>query len=344
MQNENSCGTVVFHQTDNYEYTFLLIKQQNTYHWGFPKGHVEHKESRVQAALRETYEETGLEVNLYHFIKDQVIYHPLSTIKKRVTYYLARSMHQDVIMQIDEIVDYKWATYDEVLQTLTFENDQHLFISLIHQAQEKQVFISPSLINHMEKNIIPLYEKLDQAHQIDHVEKVIKQALDFARHFDVYHHMIYVIACYHDVGMIHGRADHHITGHNMLKADKKLAQWFTDEQIYIMSQAVKDHRASKAHPPKTIYGQIIAQADRDLDLDCILKRIILFAKSSYPHIAFDDFFIEGYKHLKEKYGKNGYMALLIKTEELQKKVDFLQKQIEDIVFIRNKFHTLFNQS
>ena len=341
MRKEKSCGTITYHLIDDYNIVFLLIKQHNTYHWGFPKGHQETEETDQMTALRETKEETGQDVKLYHHLKSYVTYHPKSTIEKTVIYYLAESLNQDVTIQIDEVIAYQWATYDLVLETLTYENDKLLFMSLYKKAMEKHVFIHPQLKDYMNHAVISKYDQLDQAHQRNHVLKVIEEALDMAKHFDVYFHMIYVIACYHDIGMLHGRDDHHITGSNMLKDDQALLRWFSEEEIYIMAQAVKDHRASKQEPPHTIYGQIIAQADRDLDLDAILKRIVLYAKSNHPNISFARFFPEGYKHLKEKYGKNGYMALLIKTDETIKKVMKLQTLIEDESRIYQQFHTLF---
>ncbi|MFU8793098.1 MAG: bis(5'-nucleosyl)-tetraphosphatase [Acholeplasmataceae bacterium] len=341
MRKERSCGTVTYHLIDDFNIVFLLIKQHNTYHWGFPKGHQEIKETDAMTALRETKEETGLDVSIYHHIKSYVTYHPKSNIEKTVIYYLAESQSQEVNIQIDKVIDFKWATYDEVLSILTYENDKILFRALYEKAIEKRVFINPQLKDYMTHDVISAYDQLDQAHQRDHVLKVIDEALTMAKHFDVYYDMIYVIACYHDLGMLHGRDDHHITGGNMLKDDHHLKRWFSDEEIYIMAQAVKDHRASKLEPPQTIYGQIIAQADRDLDLNDILKRIVLYAKSNHPNISFTHFFPEGYKHLKEKYGKNGYMALLIKTDETIKKVAKLQALIEDESRIYQQFYTLF---
>jgi len=343
MHKVKSCGTITYHIDHQQTHRFLVIKHQKTYHWGFPKGHQENEERDDQTALRETKEEVGMDVKIYYHLKDYVTYHPNSNVEKTVVYYLAKTLNHQCKIQKDEVLEARWLTYDETLKTLTYESDKHAFISIVHKAQKKHVFMNPNLIDFIKQHVLPIYKNLDPAHQIDHVEKVIEDALDMARYHDVYHHMIYVIASYHDVGMIHGREMHHVHGANMLANEATLKKWFTDEQIYIMKQAVIDHRASQKEPPQTIYGQIIAQADRDFDLDVIIKRIVDYGKDKHPNLPFEDFFEEGYQHLEEKYGKYGYMAIWIKTDETLKKVKELQDKIRNKHAIFERFYELFHQ-
>ncbi len=65
MKYEKSCGTIIFNQ-DN---LVLLIADLDG-NWGFPKGHVKEGESEEETALRETKEETNLDVitRVSHFI------------------------------------------------------------------------------------------------------------------------------------------------------------------------------------------------------------------------------------------------------------------------------------
>ena len=63
MNFEKSCGAIIYRiKDDNLE--FLTISHRSDGHWGFPKGHVEKGESEEETAIREIYEETGLQVNL----------------------------------------------------------------------------------------------------------------------------------------------------------------------------------------------------------------------------------------------------------------------------------------
>ena len=43
----------------------------------------------------------------------------------------------------------------------------------------------------------------------------------------------------------------------------------------MIGEAVEDHRASLPYEPRSLYGKIISEADRDLDFERILKRTLL---------------------------------------------------------------------
>ena len=125
--------------------------------------------------------------------------------------------------------------------------------------------VPAELQNYVRQSIIPQYANFDKAHQIDHVEKVIEESLKLATHYEVDYSMVYVIAAYHDLGLYEGREFHHITSGKVLLADETLRRWFTDEQLLQMKEAIEDHRASNKQAPRTIYGMIVAEADRIID-------------------------------------------------------------------------------
>ena len=112
------------------------------------------------------------------------------------------------------------------------------------------------------QSIIPQYANFDKAHQIDHVEKVVEESLKLAMHYEVDYSMVYIIAAYHDLGLYEGREFHHIASGKVLLADETLRRWFTEEQLLQMKEAIEDHRASNKQAPRTIYGMIVAEADR----------------------------------------------------------------------------------
>ena len=141
---------------------------------------------------------------------------------------------------------------------------------------------SEELKNHIETEIIPRYESFDAAHGTDHVRTVIAQSLDLARHYDVDADMIYAVAAYHDTGLARGRELHHIHSGEILLADTELRRWFTAEQLAVMRDAVEDHRASSDHAPRTIYGRIVAEADRCIDPATVLRRTVQYGHVPLP--------------------------------------------------------------
>ena len=168
---------------------------------------------------------------------------------------------------------------------------------------------SEELKNHIETEIIPRYESFDAAHGTDHVRTVIAQSLDLARHYDVDADMIYAVAAYHDTGLARGRELHHIHSGEILLADTELRRWFTAEQLAVMRDAVEDHRASSDHAPRTIYGRIVAEADRCIDPATVLRRTVQYGLSHCPALDREGHFERCLAHLRKKYAESGYLRL-----------------------------------
>ena len=139
---------------------------------------------------------------------------------------------------------------------------------------------SEELRIYIETEIIPRYESFDAAHGTDHVRTVIAHSLD--RSEMCIRDRIYAVAAYHDTGLARGRELHHIHSGEILLADTELRRWFTAEQLAVMRDAVEDHRASSDHAPRTIYGRIVAEADRCIDPATVLRRTVQYGLSHCP--------------------------------------------------------------
>ena len=186
----------------------------------------------------------------------------------------------------------------------------------------------PELVIYIQEKIIPKYKHFDKAHQEDHVNQVIKNSIELAVIYNADINMALTIAAYHDLGLAHGREFHHIHSGDILEDDKHIRQWFDEDQIKIMRDAIEDHRASIKHEPRSIYGKIVAEADRVIDLEKTLRRTVQYGLKHYPDMQKDEHFERFRNHIIEKYGENGYLKLwlslpsneeeLIKIRELIK--------------------------
>lgn len=141
---------------------------------------------------------------------------------------------------------------------------------------------SEELKAYIEAEIIPRYGAFDAAHRTDHVRTVIAQSLVLAGHYEVDADMVYAIAAYHDTGLAYGRESHHIRSGEILLGDSFMRQRFTEEQMAVMRDAIEDHRASSDHAPRTIYGRIVAEADRCLDPETVIRRTIQYGHGALP--------------------------------------------------------------
>lgn len=202
---------------------------------------------------------------------------------------------------------------------------------------------SLDLVEFIETSILPRYTEFDKAHNLWHVTRVIKKSLELANATGADVNMVYVIAAYHDIGMSGPRAIHHITGGKILAADARLRKWFSTEQIKIMKEAVEDHRASASHAPRSIYGKIVAEADRDLDPETVFRRTIQFGLANYPELDKEHQWLRFREHLGNKYSVHGYIRLWIPGSENERKLVELRSCMESPTRLREVFERIYKE-
>lgn len=202
--------------------------------------------------------------------------------------------------------------------------------------------MNPDLTQYIEQEIIPRYDHFDKAHQRDHVLMVIQQSMDIASRLDVNLDMVYAIAAYHDTGLCEGRERHHEVSAQIIKADPRLRQWFTEEEIQTMADAAEDHRASSKQAPRTIYGRIVAEADRFIDPETIVRRTIQYGLDHYPELDREAQYQRMVTHLKEKYGRGGYLKLWFSDSPNAARLERLRQIIDDEAQLQRLFEELFD--
>lgn len=202
---------------------------------------------------------------------------------------------------------------------------------------------SLDLVEFIETSILPMYAAFDKAHNMEHVTRVIRRSLDLARRTGANINMVYAIAAYHDIGMSGPRAIHHITGGKMLMRDARLKKWFSSEQIKIMKEAVEDHRASASHAPRSIYGKIVAEADRDLDAEVVFRRTVQFGLSNYPELDKEHQWIRFKEHMTNKYSVHGYIKLWIPGSDNEKKLNVLRSYIASPNELLDIFERMYDE-
>ncbi|MDO5446650.1 MAG: HD domain-containing protein [Prevotellaceae bacterium] len=202
---------------------------------------------------------------------------------------------------------------------------------------------SLDLMQFIEQQILPQYAQFDKAHQLSHANSVIKNSIEIANNLGANIDMAYVVAAYHDLGLSGPRAIHHITSGKILAADKRLQKWFSTDEIRIMKEAVEDHRASSSRSPRSIYGKIVAEADRDLTPEVVIRRTIQFGLANYPEKDKEQHFQRLKAHLDEKYSVHGYIKLWIQQSPNQTKLRQLHELIDNEPRLRELFETIYKE-
>lgn len=203
--------------------------------------------------------------------------------------------------------------------------------------------VSLDLMSFIETNILPRYNAFGRSHGLQHVQRVIAGSLELSRMLGTDINMVYVIAAYHDLGMSGPRAIHHITSGKILVADQRLRRWFSEEQIKIMKEAVEDHRASAAHEPRSIYGKIVAEADRDLQPDVVFTRAVEFGLEHYPDLGREQQWERFSQHMDEKYSAQGYIKLWIPHSHNEKYIKEVRATISDKKKLRAVFEEIYQR-
>lgn len=202
--------------------------------------------------------------------------------------------------------------------------------------------VNPAIIAYVEQEILPRYDHFDAAHQRNHADEVIVRSLSLAKHYDVDENMVYAIAAFHDTGLCEGRDTHHLVSGRIIREDLKHRDWFTEEQIETMAQAAEDHRASSDHEPRTIYGKIVAEADRLITPEKVIRRTIQFGRDHYPELDKEGQYQRFRQHLLEKYSDTGYLRLWIPESDNAVRLEQLRQIIRDEKALREAFEHILS--
>lgn len=203
--------------------------------------------------------------------------------------------------------------------------------------------IREDLRRYIEREILPLYDSFDRGHRRDHAHQVIERSAQIAEAFEVDAEMVYAIAAYHDTGLRFGRENHHSDSARIILADKELQRWFTTEQIETIAQAAEDHRASAARAPRTIYGRIVAEADRLIIPELIIRRTVQYSLANFPALDREGHWLRSQEHLHEKYDEGGYLRLWIEGSDNAERLKRLREIIADKEQLREIFDKIFNE-
>lgn len=138
---EKSCGIIPIHRKSG-EIYFLLVKHCIG-HWGFPKGHTENKETEEETALREFEEEVGIKCEMitgFRYFQNYYFYKKEGKVFKEVVFFLGIIRNIDNIkIQEEEISEYGWFTYQEVLDKISFKSNKKMVNSALKFLEDNDI-------------------------------------------------------------------------------------------------------------------------------------------------------------------------------------------------------------
>ena len=141
------------------------------------------------------------------------------------------------------------------------------------------------------------YKNGDLAHQIDHADSVCDLALEINKDCDP---KLVILASYiHDIFNAIDRKNHDKLAYEyVLEANDEFLKELSKEELQLVAYAVLEHRAKFKGNFYSQLSEIISSADRGKpDIKEKVIRSMLFNNGNAQNV---------YKHLKSKYGTNGY--------------------------------------
>lgn len=218
-------------------------------------------------------------------------------------------------------------------------------------------FMREGLNQYIYDEIVPRYASFDPAHREDHALTVIAQALSLnekmpewiAAHPEadpIWHDVVdadvlLAAAACHDLGLVNGRDRHHLDSGAIIRNDARLREWFSEDEVEIIAQAAEDHRASGKSAPRSIYGMLVAEADRVIDTYTIILRTLQFGRKNYPDLDHEGHLARAVDHLREKYGRGGYLRLWVPWSDNAARLSGLQDLIADEQALSKEVESIF---
>lgn len=196
--------------------------------------------------------------------------------------------------------------------------------------------IDKNLVAYIDENIFVKYEKF-YSHGMIHVHNVIRNVLMLADYYGLDKNMCYAMASYHDIGLSKDRDNHEKESGKMFIEDSKMKEFFSPKELIIVKEAIEDHRGSRKEEPRSIYGKVLSDSDRDFDLYLLAKRQLATSIKNYPELhTAEEHFERCYQYISKRINETGHFnlwtnnPLLLKERENFEKMFFDKQLAHDI--------------
>ncbi|HIV02782.1 MAG TPA: NUDIX domain-containing protein [Candidatus Aphodoplasma excrementigallinarum] len=124
MRHEHSAGAVLYTLRGTIPYYVVVVERAG--HCGLPKGHLEAGETEQEAALREIWEETGIQATILSGARYSDEYRMANGTVKHITYFIASFSAQTPSNVLSEVREVKLLPYEEARDSLTHKSTKRI--------------------------------------------------------------------------------------------------------------------------------------------------------------------------------------------------------------------------
>lgn len=191
--------------------------------------------------------------------------------------------------------------------------------------------VNDQLKKYIGEQIIDEYKLNDEGHNINHINYVLKRAIEISQFYSVNINILYTCVMFHDITCHINRDFHEKLSAERAYHDKFLQQFFSSLEMNMIKEAIEDHRASLQREPRNLYGKILSSADRKVDIYQYLHDSISYDIKKNPTHSKQMAIMNSYEFAIKKYGKDGYAIkkIYVNDEKYKQFLNHLQYLIEN---------------
>lgn len=204
------------------------------------------------------------------------------------------------------------------------------------------------LKDYIMKNIKEKYKHFDKAHNVQHYNYVTKNCVNYGKKLiekgeNIDLDIAYIVGAYHDIGIINGRENHALSSGKLVRVDAELKKYYDNNTIEIIAEAVEDHSSHLSYEPRSIYGKIVADADRSNSKYLIFSRPIKYRLKNVGCKSKNEIIDEVYEFVKNKYGRDGYVKYWLNIKETITEQNNIWNLLDDEESCRRYIEGLFDE-
>ena len=208
--------------------------------------------------------------------------------------------------------------------------------------------MNPELKKYILSNIKNQYKTFDKGHNISHFNFVTKNCVEYGKEmikkgYDIDLNIAYIVGAYHDIGLLYGREGHAKSSAEFVKQDKTLSKYYDQEIINLIADAVEDHSSHLDHPPRSIYGKIVADADRNNTKYLVFSRPIKYGLANEKYRDKQGHINRVYEFVQNKFGRNGYVKYWLDIPQTTKEQSAVWELLDNEQKCKSYIEGLFDE-
>ena len=210
---------------------------------------------------------------------------------------------------------------------------------ILYEINEYSKDVNPLLKKYIKEKVFPKYEKNDKGHGLLHILEVIRRSFELYKNLNLNldPNLIYEIAACHDVGKYIDSDTHEKIAAKAFRDDENFKEFFSDEEIKTISDAIEDHRSSKKDNPRTKYGELISSADRNTRIEIVFIRSFFVAHERTPDMNIEEYLDFTFNRLSKRYSVEEPENMFLEDETYKTFLHDMRSLLQDEVAFKNKY-------